>query len=133
MNVLEHIKDALGALRNFKDALSSKGRLVLLVPQGPYLYSPLDHAVGHIKRYTRQTLLDELTASGYQIEKIIEFNRIGVLGWLMNAKILKRMRIPRLQMKIYDSLTWIWKTIDLIFPWPGLSLIAIAKKDKLSK
>jgi len=47
----------------------------------------------------------------------------------MNARILKRTRMPKLQMKIYDSLTWMWRVIDPIIPWPGLSLIAIAVTD----
>jgi SAM-dependent methyltransferase len=128
LNVLEHIKDARTALSNFYGALSPQGRLVILVPQGPYLYSSLDKAVGHVKRYTRGALLEELTFAGYTVEHIIDFNRVGVLAWIMNAKMFRRTRISKLQMKIYDSLTWMWRVIDPIIPWPGLSLIAIAAR-----
>jgi glycosyltransferase involved in cell wall biosynthesis len=128
LNVLEHIKDARTALSNFYGALSPQGRLVILVPQGPYLYSSLDKAVGHVKRYTRGSLLEELTFAGYTVEHIIDFNRVGVLAWIMNAKIFRRTRISKLQMKIYDSLTWMWRVIDPIIPWPGLSLVAIAAR-----
>jgi len=128
LNVLEHLTDSIRAMKNFYQALSHGGRLIILVPQGAHLYSPLDQAVGHVKRYSRQELMDELKAAGFEIEFMMDFNRIGVPGWFVNAKLIGREKIPKLQMKLYDSLTWLWKRIDYLLPWPGLSLICVAKK-----
>jgi len=130
INVLEHIKDSQLALRNFYNVLTKGGVLVLLVPQGPWLYSELDSSIGHVKRYTKQILSEEIIAAGFELESIIQFNRIGFLGWLINNKIMGRIEISKYQMKFYDSLVWLWRRIDNKFPWPGLSLIAIARKRK---
>jgi len=129
-NVLEHIKDSQLALRNFYDVLTTGGVLVLLVPQGPWLYSRLDSFVSHVKRYTKKILSEEILAAGFELESIIQFNRIGFWGWLINNKIMGRVEIPKYQMKFYDSLVWLWRRIDNKLPWPGLSLIAIARKRK---
>jgi len=128
INVLEHIADSERALRNFGTALSPDGRLLLLVPQGPFLYSVVDQAVGHVRRYTRDELRKELKNAGFKIERLMDFNRVGVPGWLFNAKLLKRNSIPRFQLKLYDSLVWLWRRIDRFLPWSGLSLIVVARK-----
>ena len=62
------------------------------------------------------------------MEKILSFNRIGVPGWILNAKLLKRTGFGKLQLKIYDSLVWLWRRIDRWLPWSGLSVILIARK-----
>jgi hypothetical protein len=33
-----------------------------------------------------------------------------------------------LQLKIFDSFVWLWKLIDPYLPWPGQSIIVVAKK-----
>jgi len=30
-------------------------------------------------------------------------------------------------LKIFDKTVWLWSRIDGLFPWPGLSLIAVAR------
>ena len=56
LNVLEHVADPIGALRNMHRALGRAGRLILYVPQGPGLYSSLDRVLGHRCRYSPEQL-----------------------------------------------------------------------------
>ena len=52
LNVLEHIEDAVGALRNIRSMLEDGGRAVILVPCGPGIYNSLDEELGHYLRYS---------------------------------------------------------------------------------
>jgi glycosyltransferase involved in cell wall biosynthesis len=128
LNVLEHLPQAPAALRNMYDVLEPGGRVVLLVPQGQWLYSPLDDAVGHVKRYSTTDFPADIEAQGFVVEKLFHFNKAGVLGWAFNGKVLGRSKMARFQLKAYDSMTWLLKRIDRFLPWHGLSLIAIARK-----
>ena len=128
LNVLEHIPDADAALRNFYDTLLPGGCAVILVPQGQWLYGSLDEAVDHTKRYSKAQLRQELEDAGFEIERFFEFNRIGVPGWWLNGRILHRLRMPKYQLKLYDSLVWLWRMLDRLLPWQGLSLVAVARR-----
>ena len=66
LNVLEHIEDDVSALENMKKALqATNGRLVLLVPAGPRLYSALDQNLGHFRRYDEAGLRDLAAKTGF--------------------------------------------------------------------
>ncbi len=56
LDVLEHIADDARELRDAARRLSPGGVLAVLAPAHPWLFSPFDAAVGHHRRYTRQTL-----------------------------------------------------------------------------
>ena len=67
-DVLEHIADERGLLRQMTDRLRPRGRLILTVPAHPSLWSPFDVASGHERRYTPRTLTRALRAAGFDIE-----------------------------------------------------------------
>ena len=50
-NVLEHIKDDKLEIQNALNKLNPGGHLIILVPAHQKIYSKLDKAVGHYKRY----------------------------------------------------------------------------------
>jgi SAM-dependent methyltransferase len=52
INVLEHIEDDAKVLRNFFKLLRPGGHALLLVPANPRLYTGVDEALGHFRRYT---------------------------------------------------------------------------------
>lgn len=128
INVLEHIKSHKLALNNMNKLLRQGGYLILLVPNSPFLFTTLDEALGHFRRYEKNEIKRLLLDAEFEVEKIWYFNRISVLGWIWNGKILKRRHFSRFQLKIFDSLIWFFKRIDPYLPWPGLAIIAIAKK-----
>ena len=51
VNVLEHIEDDGGLLKNLVDILPPNGTLCLLVPAFQSLYGTLDSMDGHLRRY----------------------------------------------------------------------------------
>jgi glycosyltransferase involved in cell wall biosynthesis len=128
INVLEHIPDAPAALRNFQQTLQPGGTAVILVPQGQSLYGSIDEAVGHVRRYSRQELRSALEDVGFRVDELFDFNRVGVPGWWLNGRVLRRRHMPKVQLKFYDSLVWLWRRIDRFLPWQGLSVIAVARK-----
>jgi len=42
--------------------------------------------------------------SRFRVEKTFDFNRVSVLGWWFNGKLLRRKSISRVQLKILDIL-----------------------------
>jgi hypothetical protein len=116
------------ALKNMRQVLEPGGRLILIVPQGSSLYCSLDEAIGHYRRYDRTGLQALLEQNGYAVEKLFSFNRAGVLGWILRGKLMKRKEIRRSYLKLFNMLVPVFRRIDSLLPWPGLSLVAIAKK-----
>ena len=67
-DVLEHIEEPLGFLRNSARILAPGGRLYLSVPALACLWSSRDVVSGHYCRYSLKTLLPLLGAAGFEIE-----------------------------------------------------------------
>ena len=128
LNVLEHVRDPLAALRNIHSALGPGGRAVVYVPQGTKRFSSLDEVLGHRCRYSRESLAEELRATGFELETLRDFNRSGVPGWFWNGKILRRRHFGRVQLKVFNVLVPLIRRVDRVFPWSGLGLIAVARK-----
>jgi SAM-dependent methyltransferase len=127
-NVLEHISEDEKALENIFDLLESRGRLLLFVPSHPWLYGSLDQHLGHHRRYGKRELKNKLEAAGFKVVSLEYFNRVGILGWFLNGKILRRKRLPSLQLRFYNSLVPLLK-LEKIFPLPfGTSLVAVGEK-----
>jgi SAM-dependent methyltransferase len=129
LNVLEHLEDDAGALRNIYSALDGGGRAIILVPCGPELFGQMDVVLGHFRRYRKEQLKQRLEEAGFRVEQILEFNRASRPGWLLNARVLRRSTIGRVQLKSFDRLVWLWRRIDRLLPWGPTSIIAIARKE----
>jgi SAM-dependent methyltransferase len=128
LNLLEHLADPQRALEHAALALAPGGKLLTLVPQGPWLRSSLDDAVGHERRFTREALAELLRRAGLQVAEVRDFNRLAVLGWLLNGRLLRRQRLDPVQLKAFNTLAPYLNLFDDAFPWPGLSLVAIGQR-----
>ena len=128
VNVLDRVCDDQVVLKNVWSTLQPGGRAIVFVPQNPKLFGELDKALGRRERYTRAQLEESLTAAGFQVEKILDFNRFSVPGWWLNARLFRKERISRLQLKLVDIAMPLLSRTDKFFPWRGLSLIGIAKR-----
>jgi SAM-dependent methyltransferase len=133
LNVLEHLADDLGALRNVYNALGSGGAAVVLVPNGPRLFGSLDEVLGHCRRYTEKQLIEVAQSAGFQVERLIKFNRPGVIAWWFNGRILRRKTFGMAQIRLLNFLTPVFRRIDAWLPLPPLSLIAILRKPDHSR
>lgn len=127
-NVLEHIENHEQALRHMKQLLKPNGKLVLLVPSNPLIFSGLDEDLGHFRRYTKSEIRRVMDASGFHIQRLFPHNLVGALGWAWAGKICKRRTLRASDTKTFDKLVPFLKVIDplLTIPAGGVSLIAIA-------
>ena len=66
--VLEHIDDDRGTLSAMTKLLSPGGRLFLTVPLREELWTPVDEAVGHRRRYERGQLEELCAQMGLEVE-----------------------------------------------------------------
>jgi glycosyltransferase involved in cell wall biosynthesis len=130
LNVVEHVQDDLGVLRNVWNALSDGGRAVILVPCGPGLYGTLDEVLGHFRRYTSEQLAGVAGQAGFRVEQVLKFNRPGVVAWWLNGRILHRRTFGLGQIRMLNLLTPIFRLLDPWLPLPPLSIIAILRKER---
>ena len=128
INVLEHIEDDEQVLRNFYELLEPGGHALILVPADPRLYTGVDKALGHFRRYTHDELSVKMRAAGFDVVQTKGFNRLGSLGWYVSGKLLGRTTLSPGQMKAYE---WLLPLARLIEPFPilpHLSVIAVGRK-----
>ncbi|HEX4275944.1 MAG TPA: glycosyl transferase, partial [Bryobacteraceae bacterium] len=78
--------------------------------------------------YTPAHLRKLLTETGYEVEAILNFNRISMPGWRFTGQIRKARTLSRFALKIFDRFVWLWRRIDEALPWEPTSIIAIAKR-----
>lgn len=128
LNVVEHLADDLAALNNIRDVLEDRGRAIVLVPCGPWLFGSLDEVLGHQRRYTRKHLTELVEKAGFHLEEMLEFNRVGVIAWWLNGRLLRRRTFGLWQIKMLNLLTPLFRVLDDFLPLPPLSLIAVLSK-----
>ena len=129
VNVLDRVVDDQAILKNIWSTLEPGGRALVFVPQNPKLFGELDTVLGRRERYTRVKLQESLERAGFEVEKIFDFNRFSVPGWWLNGRLFKRDKISRVQLKLVDTFMPLLTRTDRLYPWKGLSLIGIAKKN----
>ena len=128
LNVLEYVTDPRATVESIHGCLNPGGTLVVLAPQHPALYGALDKAMGHKRRFDRKQLEQLLTDVGFQVQRAYSLNKIGTPPWWIYSKMLGRVSINKLTLKIFDKTVWLWRRIDPVIPWPGLSLVLVAQK-----
>ena len=133
LNVIEYLNDPARLFDSLRSALKSNGALVVLTPNSPRLFGALDRSLGHKRRYTPEGVRQLLESSGFAVEKISSMNKAGAPPWWAYGKLLGSRKINKLVLKIFDKTVWIWRRLDPLLPWPGLSLIAIARKSEVSR
>jgi 2-polyprenyl-3-methyl-5-hydroxy-6-metoxy-1,4-benzoquinol methylase len=129
INVLEHIKADFNALKNMHSVLSSKGRLVLLVPAFSSLYGAVDKADCHYRRYDKKKAVRKVQKAGFKVLKSFYMNMPGFFGWYYHGRVVKTKIHPEGDISLFDRLVPIFAFFEKIFkPLFGLSLIIIAEK-----
>jgi glycosyltransferase involved in cell wall biosynthesis len=127
INLLESVDDPAGVLANLAASLKPEGNLVVLVPQGPGLFGPLDAGLGHKRRFSAAELRRLLEGAGFEVIEERGFNKIGSLSWWLSGKLLGQRKMQRPLLKLWDKTVWFWRRADGLLPWSGLSLIAVAR------
>jgi hypothetical protein len=81
INVLEHIEQDADALRRLSGLVEPGGRVVMFVPGYQQLYGEFDRVVGHVRRYTPDTLTDAFVRAGLRPAEVRPVNLLGGVAW----------------------------------------------------
>ncbi|MCC7237800.1 MAG: glycosyltransferase [Bryobacterales bacterium] len=128
LNVLEYAGDPAAVLAHAARCLQPGGRLIVLAPQGEGLFGAVDRTLGHQRRFNAATLRGLLAQAGFTAERTHSINKISTPGWWLYSRLLGVKQINKLTMKLFDWTVWLWRRLDKLMPWPGLSVIVIARK-----
>ena len=104
------------------------GRLVILVPALQGLYGSIDEAIGHYRRYHPDSLRQVIEGNGFEVERLEWLNLLGIPGWYLNSRLLRRRSVPGMQVRLYDRLAPVLARAESAFRLPiGMSLLAVAR------
>lgn len=130
VNVLEHIEDDALALKGFCRILKPGGHLFLFVPALKFLYSDLDAAVGHFRRYQRPDLNKRVTDAGFEIIRSRYFDTIGVAPWWLLNTVMGATGFNPLLVGIYDAVfAPLSRGLESLIPPPfGKNILLVAQR-----
>jgi SAM-dependent methyltransferase len=128
LNVLEHVENDAGALLRLHSVLDRQGRLVLIVPAMRELFGEIDRALGHFRRYEAGEIANKLVGAGFEVEHLSHFNTIGMLGWYVNSRLLRRKTVPGLQARLNSWLVPLLRLEDRFEPKRGMSMLVVARR-----
>ncbi len=86
-DVLEHIEEDRDVLKEMFNTVRPGGGIVLTVPQHMWLWSQIDDASFHKRRYGRKDFVQEIESAGFRIRKVTSF-----VSLLLPLMALARMR-----------------------------------------
>ncbi|PWK59042.1 methyltransferase family protein [Silicimonas algicola] len=95
--VIEHLEDDVGAMRDWAAYLRPGGRLLLSTPAHPDRWNAADEWAGHVRRYERDGLIRAVTDAGFTVETVECYgfplaNVMEVLRARAYGKVLERKR-----------------------------------------
>lgn len=129
VNVLEHLSDDHAVLTRCHELLPPGGKLLLFVPAFQFLFGSMDETYGHFRRYSLPDLKTKMERAGFSVVYGRYLNLLGVLGWWINGKVLRKKIIPRSQMLLYDKILVFSSLVERYLPKPlGLSVFCVGKK-----
>jgi SAM-dependent methyltransferase len=135
LDVLEHIPDDGAAAREITRVLRPGGHLVVTVPVDPRLWSAHDEAVGHVRRYTREQVVDLLEGAGLDV--------VSVRSWmvLLRPAVALRRRFTS-GSDLDDPARWLNGALSSVVrlerrlpvgSLPGVSLLVAARRPGQSR
>jgi SAM-dependent methyltransferase len=129
IDVLEHIEDDKGELRRAERHLAPGGHLVVLCPAFQILFSEMDHALGHFRRYTKRTLAAAFPPTLQPVE-LFYLDSLGMIASLANKFVLRQSAPNEGQVKFWDgTIIPISRVLDrLLFHEMGRSVIVVYRR-----
>lgn len=131
VNVLEHIREDLAALRGWRDILRAGGggHVCVFVPAFEFAFSAFDKRYGHYRRYTKDTLRDKLLDAGLELEVLRYFNMPGLLAWWVTFVLLRRGDAIPGQVGLYDRVVvpLVRRLESVVTPPFGNSVVAVCR------
>ena len=103
INVLEHINNDVEVLEKIFSKTKEDGRLLLYVPAFNFLWTELDGAVGHCRRYTKKKLERKLKKAGFNVTKIFYNDSLGFISILLHKIFFKKLSLSRNKVVFFDK------------------------------
>jgi 2-polyprenyl-3-methyl-5-hydroxy-6-metoxy-1,4-benzoquinol methylase len=130
IDVLEHIENDGGELMRALSYLRPGGKIVVLSPAHPWLFTPFDAAIGHYRRYTKSSLA-ALTPAGASLQEIYYLDSVGLLAALANKLLLKQSMPSLAQILFWDKwLVTASRVLDLLIQFQlGKTLVGVWTKN----
>ncbi len=130
VNVLEHIEDDTAALVAIHRVLRPGGYALIFVPAMPFLFSRMDQALGHMRRYTRSGLGRLAQECGFQVDELRYFDLIGIIPWWLVNTLGGKTDFDSGLTRLYDAFCVpVSRVAESFVPPPvGKNLILIARR-----
>lgn len=130
VNVLEHIENERVELVNSHYCLRARGHLLLFVPALEALWSNLDLAVGHYRRYNKSCLVSLVEDAGFRIIEARYFDVLGIIPWYINCVLMGR-GVDSQGVALYDKcvVPLMKKMEKFLTPPVGKNILLIAQKN----
>lgn len=116
IDVLEHIEDDVSEMREAVARLAPGGTIVIVSPAHSWLFSEFDEAIGHFRRYTRDTL-SAVIPETLELQCLHYLDSVGVILSLGNRMMLRSSTPSHGQIGIWD--TWVVPVSRMIDPLLG--------------
>jgi SAM-dependent methyltransferase len=139
LDVLEHVEDDRAALISIARRLRDDGRMLITVPQYPFMWSGHDVASHHFRRYTKRSFRAVASEAGLKIDLLQSFNSLLfplAVGDRMVSKLTGRIGAddkppPAPLNKVFKSVFGFERYLVGRIPMPpGLSLMALLSVPK---
>ena len=102
IDVLEHIEDDHAEARQAAQRLRPGGKLIILAPAHQWLYSPFDEAIGHFRRYNRESLAAAVPSELETVE-LLYLDLVGLLASAGNRFVSRQSAPNRSQITLWDN------------------------------
>jgi SAM-dependent methyltransferase len=129
IDVLEHIDDDSGELARAAILLAKGGALVVLCPAFQVLFSAMDTALGHFRRYTARTLAAVFPRE-LRRREVFYLDSLGMVASLANKFVLRQHAPGGGQVKFWDGfIIPVSRVLDRLVAYSaGRSVIAVFSK-----
>ena len=130
-NVLEHVKEDKLEIKNALKKLNNGGHLIILVPAHQKIYSKLDRAVGHYKRYD----INFFRENNFENSEIVKLHFLDFFGYALyhlNKIFFKEETYPtNLKIFIWDKIfTPLTTIVDFLTGYKfGKNILCIYQKN----
>ena len=130
VNVFEHIEDDGAAMAGLFRLLRPGGHLLMFVPALAMLFSAMDTALGHYRRYGRAELAGLAREAGFEVVSARYFDAIGVLPWWVIYTLGGKTQFNPGASRLYDRLAVpVGRALEAVIPPPlGKNVVLIARK-----
>jgi len=128
-NVLEHIEDDAAALREIRRVLCDGGKLVVYLPAFQSIYTAVDAAIGHYRRYDARMIAKRIADAGLHVECCYYADILGfVVSWVFK-RISNRVATVNVRtLRLYDRVIFpVSRAIERLWRPPfGKNVVAVA-------